>query len=60
MHESVQGIADHSSSLLTGMLVINSLFLQADMSGRPYKATNFKKVLFLKIERTELIALGPY
>ncbi|KAM7299181.1 hypothetical protein ISCGN_019748 [Ixodes scapularis] len=48
------------SRLPTGMLVTNSLFLHADMSGRPYKATDFKEVLFSIIERTDLIALGPY
>ncbi|KAG0425114.1 hypothetical protein HPB47_027698 [Ixodes persulcatus] len=30
------------------------------MSGRPYKATDFKEVLFSMIDRTDLIALGPY
>ncbi|KAM7288063.1 hypothetical protein ISCGN_031752 [Ixodes scapularis] len=46
--------------LPTGMLVTNSLFLHADMSGRPYKAADFKEVLFSMTERTDLIALGPY
>ncbi|CAN7994986.1 unnamed protein product [Ixodes hexagonus] len=46
--------------LPTGMLVTNSLFLHADMSGRPYKAPDFKEALFSIIEREDLIALGSY
>lgn len=46
--------------LPTGMLVTNSLFLHADMSGRPYKATDFKEILFSIIDRKDLVALGPF
>ncbi|KAM7302416.1 uncharacterized protein ISCGN_017933 [Ixodes scapularis] len=46
--------------LPTGMLVSNSLFLHADITGRPYKPTDFKEALFSIIEREDLIALGPY
>ncbi|XP_042149495.1 uncharacterized protein LOC121837759, partial [Ixodes scapularis] len=46
--------------LPTGMLVKNSLFLHADKSGRPYKATDFKEVLFSIIDRKDLVALGPF
>ncbi|KAM7285689.1 hypothetical protein ISCGN_032576 [Ixodes scapularis] len=46
--------------LPSGMLVTNSLFLHADMTGRPYKATDFKDVLFSIIDRKDLIGLGPY
>ncbi|KAM7301274.1 hypothetical protein ISCGN_016793 [Ixodes scapularis] len=46
--------------LPTGMLVTNSLFLHVDMSGRPYKATDFKEVLFSIIDRKDLVALGPF
>ncbi|CAN7982707.1 unnamed protein product [Ixodes pacificus] len=46
--------------LPTGMLVTNSLFLHADLSGRPYKATDFKEVLFSIIDRKDLVAVGPF
>ncbi|CAN7952211.1 unnamed protein product [Ixodes pacificus] len=46
--------------LPTGMLVTNSFFLHANMSGRPYKATDFKEVLFSIIDRKDLVALGPF
>uniref|UniRef100_A0A6B0UPJ6 Uncharacterized protein n=1 Tax=Ixodes ricinus TaxID=34613 RepID=A0A6B0UPJ6_IXORI len=46
--------------VLSAMFDTNSLFQHADITGRPYKATDFKEALFSIIECKDLLGLGPY
>ncbi|KAM7281074.1 hypothetical protein ISCGN_006383 [Ixodes scapularis] len=43
-----------------GMLVTNSLFLHADITGRPYKASDFKDAIFSIVDRKDVLGLGQY
>ncbi|KAM7308984.1 putative carrier protein PET8 [Ixodes scapularis] len=43
-----------------GILVTNSLILHADITGRPYKASDFKEAILSVVDRKDVLSLGPY
>lgn len=43
-----------------GILVLNSIFIHADITGRPYKASDFKEALFSIVDRKDVVGLGQY
>ncbi|KAM7293344.1 uncharacterized protein ISCGN_026474 [Ixodes scapularis] len=47
-------------SLPTGSLVVNSVFLHADIKGRPYRAEDFRDALARLGLLPEVVALGAY
>ncbi|XP_049267547.1 uncharacterized protein LOC125756684 [Rhipicephalus sanguineus] len=47
-------------SLPTGRLVLNTVFLHADVSARPYKVEDFRDALAQRSILPEVIALGAY
>lgn len=46
--------------LPTGYVVQNTVFLHADVKGRPYHAEDFREPLFRRVQPTEVLALGAY
>ncbi|XP_070390977.1 uncharacterized protein [Dermacentor albipictus] len=46
--------------LPTGYVVKNTVFLHADVKGRPYRAEDFREPLFQRVPPTEVLALGAY
>ncbi|KAM7308595.1 uncharacterized protein ISCGN_012229 [Ixodes scapularis] len=43
-----------------GILVLNSIFIHADITGRLYKASDFKEALFSIVDRKDVVGLGQY
>ncbi|XP_037505519.2 uncharacterized protein LOC119381835 [Rhipicephalus sanguineus] len=46
--------------LPNGYVVQNTVFLHADVKGRPYHAEDFREPLFRRVPPTEVLALGAY
>lgn len=46
--------------LLTGKLVVDSVFLHADLAGRPYRAQDFRDALRNVIDLKEISSIGQF